>query len=166
MLVFEGEPPLSIEKFRDICSPLTKDKDFRTIRNALLNSHSTGQASNPILLRWQEVEFGLRNEIAKLRAKEKGLDPEQYLRQEFINSFLAVKAREIFETENPLKAEMLFNRTLWDLCDELEVGQMFNPEFLIIYHLRLQILGRIKSFNAEKGRQKVESILTRVLNNE
>lgn len=160
MLDFEVDLPLSLQDFKETCSRLMRDQDLRTILNAVLNSPSIGQSSNLLLMRWYEIEFGLRNELVKLRAKEKGLDPEQNLRQEFNNPLLALKAREIFEAEDPLKAEMIFNRTLWDMCDELEVGQMFNLEFLIIYHLRLQILERIKSFIPEKGRQKVETIVT------
>lgn len=159
MLVFEGKSTISIQKFTDFCLHLTKDRDFLTIRNALINFPSTGEVSNPVLTRWQEYEFGLRNELVKLRAREKGVDQEPYLKQEYNNPLLTEKARKIFEAENPLKAEMIFNRMLWDQCDELETGQMFNLEFLIIYHLRLQILDRIKSFIPEKGRQKLESII-------
>jgi hypothetical protein len=166
MLFFEGEPPISILEFRETCSYLMKEQDFRTIQYTLLNASSKKQVANPIVLRWQKFENGLRNEIARLRAKEKGKDEESYIKPGYSNPLLALKAREIFEAENPLKAEMFFIQMLWDMCDELEASQIFNLEFLIIYHLRLQILERKNSFNAEKGRQNVESIVTGELCNE
>lgn len=166
MLAFKEKSPLSIQKFIETCSRLVKREDFLTIRNALLNNSSKTKVSNPTLLKWHKFEYGLRNELVKLRTQGKGLDTLQYLHQEFSNPFLAEKAREIIEAENPFKAEMIFNRMLWDQCDELETGQMFNLAFLIIYHLKLQILERIISFNAEKGRQKVESIVSGELYNE
>jgi len=111
---------------------------------------------------YQQSEFELRNELARIRGKRTGRDSEAYLRKDAINPAWAGRLREILEELSPLKAEVLFSQILWSILDELLVGHHFDTASLVIYYLKLQILERIALFDLEIGKQKLESILNGV----
>jgi hypothetical protein len=160
MLEPEGPPPMSAEEFLESCSRLLTAPDFMEIQQARLNAARAGNPRIEILKRFQEAEFGLRNELVKLRAKKLGVEQDRYIREESLNPLLAAAAREILEQETPLKSETTMSGTLWTILEDLMVGHYFDVDFLTAYYLKLQILERQASFQVEAGKQKLESILS------
>ena len=159
MLRFEDMSRIKTDDFLEDCARLCKAGDFNKVQSFKLGKSETLQRSGIGLL-WQQAEYGLRNELVKLRAKKHNIDQDMYLRKEAVNPALASKARDVFETQSPLKAEILFCKILWEILNDLEVGHLFDLDFLIIYYLRIQILERVSSFKPETGKQKLESILS------
>lgn len=156
----DGAQPMSTEDFLGECDRLLSTSDSAAIRGARLYAPRAVESPIDLLRRFQDAELGLRNELVKLRAKNLGIEPERYVREESLNPLLTAAAREIFDQETPLKAENAMNGVLWTILDDLTVGHHFDIDFLTAYCLKLQILGRRASFQVEAGKQKLESILS------
>ena len=83
MLHFGMKPPFSFERFLEVCRPLIPKKDFQLLR-ALPQpeQYSEKGKSHQIILKWIEFDVALRNELVRIRAVKKHLDPATYLRTE------------------------------------------------------------------------------------
>ena len=158
-LHWEGSPPLGSGDFLEQCARLMSPGDFILVRDSRLDALPPPASPAPLFRKWQAAEAGLRNELARLRAKKLNADPEPHLRKEHLDPLAAPRAREIFDAENPLRAELALNRFRWNALNELETGHYFDCEFLIAYYLKLQILERNASFKPETGKQKLSSVL-------
>ncbi|WP_430812567.1 MULTISPECIES: DUF2764 family protein [unclassified Carboxylicivirga] len=62
-------------------------------------------------------------------------------------------------TANPLEREKLIMRWQWEELDTIQAGEMFTLTDVMVYKLRLQILNRMNSFDAEKGSQVLASVV-------
>lgn len=160
MIQPDGPPPISAVDFLADCERLLSPADFEQVRQAKLSSPGLAETKVDVLKRYQDAEFGLRNELVKVRAKRLSVELDRYIREESLNPLFASAAREILEQENPLKAEVFIGKVLWEILDDLLVGHYFDVDFLAAYYLKLQILERNASFQVEAGEQKLESILT------
>jgi hypothetical protein len=160
MIQPDGAPPMSANDFLADCERLLSPSDFEQVRQAKLSSPELAETKVGVLQRYQDAEFGLRNELVKVRAKKLGVETDRYVREESLNPLLVSAAREILEQEDPLRAEIHISRVLWRILDDLLVGHYFDVDFLAAYYLKLQILERNASFQTEAGERKLESILT------
>ncbi|OIO79485.1 MAG: hypothetical protein COW11_02735 [Candidatus Omnitrophica bacterium CG12_big_fil_rev_8_21_14_0_65_43_15] len=126
-----AKPPFTSEKFLNMCEELVPDEDLEAVRGA-------GQWP-----KWLEFDTGLRNELVKIRAAKKHLDPAKYLRGTAFAASEAVHAAAI-ASRNPsaLDAERALDAARWHFLDELSMGHYFDLNFLIIYALKLGILER------------------------
>ncbi|MBN2060634.1 MAG: hypothetical protein JW882_09500 [Deltaproteobacteria bacterium] len=154
----EGSIPISTKEFVETCARLMKKSDFELLQAAMLNTVEIEPHQNDLIGRWQAYEYGLRNELVRLRARKHSIDPESSLHQPFLNPQMAALAREIFDEESPLKAEQRYIKVLWAALDELQACQSFNLEYLMVYYLKLQLLERKTLFRLDAGKQKLESI--------
>ena len=70
---------------------------------------------------------------------------------------------EIFSSEfallNPLDAELAINRELWRKMNELIFEHNFDISEILIYKLKLQLLERQFSFDADKGMEKIKALI-------
>lgn len=103
---------------------------------------------------WRNFEFGLRNELVKIRAKHLSRDAEKYLRnyQEAEPSFLH-KINEIARQPHSLEVERMLDGLRWNKLEELCFGHYFDIEFLFVYAQKLLILKRwdlIRAADKEK----------------
>lgn len=74
----------------------------------------------------------------------------------------ATKPESISKTtldSNPLEREKLVLKLQWDELSSIEFGESFTLTEIMIYKLKLQILERLHSFNAEKGQAVYESAM-------
>ncbi len=159
MLKYGLTPPINSKSFLDDCSRLVSISDYKKIKKAKLSGNPPTDSTG-ILKDWIESEAGLRNELVKLRTKKENTETEKYIRNNFVNPLWASKAKEIFDTENPLNAEKLFIKALWEILSDLETGHDFDTEMLIVYYIKLQLLERMNSFQIDKGKEKLETILS------
>lgn len=157
-LVFGSEPPLSFQGFLDLCRPLIPERDFNLLQHS-------DEESQPSLQKWLEFDTALRNELAKIRAARKKIDPVKYLRRDgFVDPYITHSALNAYRNPSPLEGEIMLDRARWRRLDELGTGHYFDLDFLIVYAQKLLILERwqrIKSADSpallegllEKGRQ-------------
>lgn len=159
MLHFGATPPFSFERFLEMCLDKISDEDIRLV--ALTKDACLYAGNQPALKGWSAFDTALRNELVKIRASSKHLDPFQYIRgQDYIEPYIAHIAMNARRSLSILEAERLLDQGRWHKLDELAVGHYFDLDFLIVYALKLLILerwGRIST--ADKSR-----LLNEVLN--
>jgi len=151
MLFFDSERPPALEAFLGLCAEHLSPADFRMVEAASTSAVERQVPTCAVLERWRSWETALRNELVRLRAKARGIDPDRHLREgEDIVSVTTI-ARGAFAQELPLAAEQHLDRARWEFLDELEEGHYFDIEKVVVYHLRLQILHRRALFEVETG---------------
>jgi len=143
LLNFPSRLPFSLEVFFAKCQNLAPEVDILRLRNVtseiFLNTPDTG-----ILKSWRGFEIALKNELARIRAKDKKIDPEKFVRspdfpQAHI-SFIALSAHR--HNLYVLEAEKILDQERWNYLDQLLFGHYFDFEALLIYTLKLKILER------------------------
>jgi hypothetical protein len=144
MLTFGTKPPFSFEVFIQKCRSLIPDKELEIIsRISSQGAFSLEDEGFQVLKKWKDFDITLRNELVKVRAVRRKVDPLKYLRDgEYFDpqivhiASLSLRNPSIFEAEKALDLER------WHLLDELSVGRYFDFDTLIIYALKLLILKR------------------------
>jgi hypothetical protein len=158
MLFLDSERPPAIDSFVAVCGEHLSPRDFRIVETASISTLEFRKPSCTVLDRWRSWETALRNELVKLRAKSRGIDPDRHVREGAEIVSVADIARSAFGQEIPLAAEQVLNRARWEFLDELEEGHYFDLEKVVVYYLRLQILHRKGLFDAATGAAAFEEI--------
>ena len=165
MLHFYGKPPLPHPEFVERCTLSLSSRDLLQLRLARIDIEDIPpeKVSNDLLNRWISFESTLRNEIAKIRSKALQIPEEKYLRLEsaFDPGALPL-VRQAIETPSPHKAEIELLKIRWDFLTHHEAGHYFDLTALIIYGLKLQLLGRMQNFEEAKGQQILEQLVALV----
>ena len=107
--------------------------------------------------RWDR---GIRNVLVRLRAKSLGLEPDEFIRDGIVDHSQELLAEEAFNADSPLMAEEILNKARWRCLDELEFGHYFDIERLVVFFIKLQILERTSSFDAEVGMERLNAIVS------
>jgi len=163
LLSYDSERIPSRDEFLDTCRQHLSARDYRLVASASTADLQPIAPTCRTLGLWRRWETALRNELVRLRAKKKKAEAEAYLLASPGNIEAQGIAREAFDQESPLQAEDVLNRARWGYLDELEVGHYFDVPKILIYALRLEILGRKALFEERKGREMFEEIYGRIL---
>lgn len=142
MLFYQTDRALPREEFLELCRPQMSKADFRVLSEAVLAVRGTPKSGCAVLDRWRCWETALRNELVKLRARRKSVEPAGHLAEGGELIGLSEIARQAFAEGSPLAAEDLLNQARWEYLDQLEVGHYFDLSRLVLYSLRLQLLER------------------------
>lgn len=159
-LTFETEDVPGREEFLEICRQWGTESDLEILSRITLEPDAPGL--HPILDRYQRFETGLRNELVKQRSQHLQRDPQDYIHSDKTGddhtavSGLSEQVRAAVQAPTPLKADEILDRLRWQFLDELEIGQFFNVQQMIVYYLRLQILLRRNSLTKETGREEFD----------
>lgn len=147
MLHFGAKPPFTSEKFINMCKDFIPSEDLEMARN------TEGWP------KWQEFDTQLRNELVKIRAAKKRVDPVTYLRHGG-SVELSVMHIALAATRNPsiIEAERVLDQERWHFLDELSIGHYFDIDFLIIYAIKLKILERWAKINSSDPAQEVRQL--------
>jgi hypothetical protein len=162
MLFFDSERAPTLDAFLQLCAEHLSPGDFRLVEAASIAVLERRRPSCGVLERWRTWETALRNELVRLRAKARGVDPERHLRESGDVVAVTGIARGAFAQELPLAAELSLDRARWEFLDELEEGHHFDVEKVVIYHLRLQILHRRAFFQVETGTEAFGAVYEKV----
>jgi hypothetical protein len=153
MLHFQMKPPFSFERFLDICCPLIPEKDCQVLRTLPKPEQYPEKITRPRVIRkWIEFDLTLRNELVKVRAIKRHLDPAAYLRDGgSIGFFPAPAVPEAGITASLLDAEKGLDELRWKKLEDLATGHYFDLDFLITYACKLLILERWENIrNADR----------------
>jgi hypothetical protein len=121
------------------------------VEAASLTPFEDAKPASAIQRSWWEWEAGLRNQLVRLRARQKNLEPEPYLRAVSSPEGLYELAREAFDEQTPIASEEILAKARWNRLEQLELGHYFDTERLILYALKLQLLGWMALFDREEG---------------
>ena len=160
MLHFGMKPPFSFEKFLQICQDVVSDSDVNQIRTASICGEYPQQSSQVTLKRWQDFDAALRNELVKIRAARRRVEPLQYLRRsEYVDFSLAHLAINAYRNPSLLEAEGMLDQQRWRFLDELAAGHYFDLDFLIVYALKILILERWERISRADKPRLLEEVL-------
>lgn len=164
MLIFNGQLPLSFEKFLQLCQGLIPDRDIEIIKITSEKTDYVYKGKQLVLKKWFSFETALRNEFVKIRASYRHIDPVPYLRQDGDTGFSLFHA-VMSAHRNPslLDSERALDQERWNFLEELERGHYFDLDFLIVYALKLLILERWERINAADKIRLMEGVLTKVV---
>ncbi len=149
MLSFEGGLPLRVEEFLDEARKWMRPAEYRILAALDLFDTSREDRGVPALIRTcRAFEHALRTDLAAWReARRKG---DEYTPTAFPPTLV--------RGPDPLEAERNLLEHRWRFLDELERDHHFDLAFLILYHLKLQILRRLALFDPERGRQVFQEV--------
>lgn len=149
MLRLDAEPPMSTGEFIELCRQQLTEEDF------IKFSSESGCLLSAEFEAWNTA---LKNELVKLRASRLGFDADESLKEGGIFAGLAELAREVFNQENPLEAELLLDKMRWNKISDLEALEYFSEEKLAAYLLKLKLLERRALFTREDGNENYRQI--------
>ncbi len=149
ILTLDAEPPLSTGEFTELCRQQLTEEDFVKF------SLASGCRLSAEFEAWNTA---LKNELVKLRASRLGFDADESLKEGGIYAGLSELAREVFNQENPLEAELLLDKMRWNKISDLEALEYFSAEKLAAYLLKLKLLERKALFTREDGNENYMQI--------
>ena len=114
---------------------------FQEIRLHDIHKEVFQNTNNLILTTFSKYDFQLKQEIKLFRIAQKSNDNSNKTQFEMIDGL----------SENPLEAEIQVLQLQWNKLELLSIGHYDDFSALIIYRLKLQLLLRWWSFDANKG---------------
>jgi hypothetical protein len=161
MLHFGAKPGCSLERFLEMCRDLIPEKDFKILERCCQGSLLEQPVNQPTLRQWLAFEIGLRNELVKVRAIRRKVDPYKYLRSEGSEeSGLYHIAANSHRIPSPAEAEKFLDQERWKKLEELSFGHYFDLDALVIYCLKLSILLRWENINSSDKQVQLKRVLT------
>lgn len=146
----------------NICSRLIPEKDIEILNSLPQIEVGLYQGSQPTLMKWQGFEIALRNELVKIRASHRRIDPLKFLRQDsYIDFSLAHIAMNAHRSPSILEGEKTLDQERWHFLDGLSFGHYFDLDTLIVYALKLLILERWEKINAADKTKILEETLAK-----
>ena len=157
MLQKDTEPPITLDYFLETCRYTVSESDYTVIEGAgiLPGQNISG---NDAIGKWNMWETTLRNELARLRAGNTGIEAGRYLVDSETAAGPADIARSAVNASNPRVGEDILDAARWNFLDEMESGHNFDLTSLIVYHLKLQIAVRKKMMNRQQGEEKYREL--------
>lgn len=162
MLHFGMKPPFSFEKFIGICARLIPEKDAEILNSIPHIEIGLYEGKHPTLIKWQAFEIALRNELVKIRAMHKRLDPLKYIRRDgYTDSSVTHIATNVHRTPATLEAERVLDEERWHFLEGLTFGHYFDLDVLMVYALKLLILERWEKINSADKEKVLEETLAK-----
>lgn len=144
MLNFSAKPPFSLEDFFAKCQGLIPEAELALLRQACCQEpDALNIASTGALKEWVNFETNLRNELVRVRARRKKIDPVKFLRSpDNPDARLGHLALAAYRSSSILEAEKMLDLERWSFLESLTANHYFDFVFLLAYVLKLKILAR------------------------
>ncbi|MFH1441649.1 MAG: DUF2764 family protein [Candidatus Omnitrophota bacterium] len=148
-LYFGMKPPFNFEEFLKRCESIIPDKDLDITRRILLiNDRREVIEKNVVLNKWKMFDADLKNELVKIRARRKHIDPLKYLRSDrYVSPELIHILISISRNPSIIESEKLLDQIRWNFLDELVLGHYFDLGVLAAYALKLLLLEKWEKIN-------------------
>jgi hypothetical protein len=164
-------PEFFQEALEGIASEGLTPKNLERLYEAYYN-YAIEKSSSPLLMRFLSFEKDLRNIVAAIRARRKGLSPSEYLVGEgdLIEALSRSSAEDfglaaeypwierLIAAGEPSDAENAIQTIIWDTLEEMTEHLDFEFDVVLAYLLRLQILERNLAMSEERGMDVVRQM--------
>jgi len=162
-LVYEQKPPMSSNHFKDLAADLLEDGDLKVIEHLSFDQIFSENKSNCAFVNnWKDWERALKLNLAKDRAlKLKREIPVTDI--PFFPQEAAITASKAVDEKSPLDGEVLLDKARWNAIDSIVGGDYFSVNNVYAYYLKLLLLERRQSFNAEKGFAEYKTLYASIL---
>ncbi len=154
MLHFPMRPPFPYDQFLERCRPFVPEKDFFLLSHLPQPEQYADRERWPaVIQRWIAFDIALRNELVRLRAARRHLEPAPYLHPDAsVDSSVAPAVMAAGMQSSVLEAERILDEARWRFLEGLAAGHHFDQDVLITYALQLSILQRWETIrNADAG---------------
>jgi hypothetical protein len=161
MLHFGMKPPFSFEGFLEACRGFIPDGDYLLLSTLPQpEEYSREGTHHRLVQKWIGFDTALRNELARVRAGRRHLEPTAYLRpDEYGGPSLGPGVLAAAAQASPLDAERALDEMRWKALDDLATGHYLDLELLLTYACKLQILLRWERIRGADGRGLLEQAL-------
>lgn len=138
------KPPFSSEEFFRLCRQFMPEEDFAILTNLPQpEEYGSCQPKTQVIRDWIDFDTALRNELAKIRAGRRHIEPQRYLRAASrVDLSLSHLVQGAQRNPQLLEAERVLDEARWKELENLSFGHYFDLEFLVIYAYKLSILQR------------------------
>lgn len=143
LLAFERHTYINCAIFLEEARKWLSPCDFLILSGVNMNNFFSEKTDTSLLGQYKRLERALREDLVAIRKAEKNAGH--------------ILTPSIMEG-NPREIEIKMLKLRWDFLCGAEFGHHFDPDFLISYFLKLQILERIFTFNKEKGREVFDQL--------
>ena len=158
---FESPPPLSEERFAELCRTNLSAKDyaaFEVLRNG-------GKSSHPFAREWNDFEMRFRNAIVKLRAAKLGVEPEKWLRKTNAGKMPALPVVDdainaAFAESDPMRRETALQKIRWNNAEKFAGADIFSSAAILARFIHLRILIERAKTNKDAGLARLMKITT------
>ncbi len=158
-ILFDSEPPMTGEAFRDRCREQLGRADFAALR-ALLDD---GATTHPFVCRWRDRDTQVRNAIARHRAARLGDAGAATRWQRRHAGFDVATERAVdaaFQEADPLRRDTALSRLRWTLAGEIAGLDPFSVNAILAYAIRLHILLHRAAADAAQGLDRLRAMTT------
>ena len=97
--------------------------------------------------------------------KKLSIDDQRYRNTEEKQPRIEEAVRMAMGAETPLQGELVLLQLLWKYVDDLSIGHVFDVEFLLAYHLKLQLLIRKELFSPMEGNAEFKRLFSNLQTN-
>lgn len=166
MLYFGLKPPFSFPEFLKKCKGVISEKDIDLLKKVSLSGENLYEKSGRgVLKNWRIFEAALRNELVKIRAARRHIEPHKYLKEDsYIELSIVHVATHASRTLSIIESEKILDQERWRFLDDLASGHYFDLDFLIIYAHKLLILEKWEKINSGDKVKELGSILKKIGN--
>jgi len=155
------EAPFSFSVFLYRCAGLIPERDLEILRAISSSDENPYTDKQPILKQWHLFDRALRDELVKIRASRKKIDPAGYLRGAgYVEPSVTHIALSAYRNPSPLEAEKILDEERWCFLDGLTIGHYFDLDFLIVYGYKILILERWQKVRLADKALILEKVLT------
>lgn len=165
MLHFQAKPPFSFEKFLRSCEgfiPAREIAALKSLEQAMIPAYK-GTISSTLDM-WHDFDRDLRNELVKIRASRKKIDPVLYLRPDdgYVEPYITHIALHAHRNPSVIEGERILDQERWNKLEEIGKGHFFDFDFLAVYALKLLILLRWEAIRLADKKNLLEQSLRAV----
>jgi hypothetical protein len=171
MLSFDSEKYPAEGDFLDACAARMSQGEYRRLIHTQLEVEPDYQPQTEVQAWWYRQELALRNALVRVRAAALNRDAEENIRRTPEGRELGDDpaivgvVREAYSLDSPLRQEERLLQHRWQLLEEASVGHFFDLDTLVLYYLKLKILGRRSYFESERGSESFDETYKTVQEN-
>lgn len=158
MLQFGAKPPFTANSFIEYCRGLIGQEELNLLQEIFSNPMGISSSYSSLFNVYKESERQLRNELVKLRAGRKKIDPNKYIRgEDSADAYIGHAASLSYRNPSILEGERTLDQKRWEILDNLALGHYFDFDLLVIYALKLLIMQKWQAI-AEAKEEIVDAI--------
>ncbi|HOG49926.1 MAG TPA: DUF2764 family protein [Lentisphaeria bacterium] len=159
LLRWGEKPPMSYADFLGKCREALGDGKADWLAKVSLTLDDA--PTTALAARWQVKETFLRNVLAEIRASRRRQNAERWLRPTpVLSSGERKRIENAMSQATTWRREEALDHLRWQYLDDLSVGYAFDTTTLEIYAMRLRLLEKQHSRQAEPGREAFAAIVT------
>ena len=160
MLHFGAKPPFSFDRFLRMCESIVSEEDIDIVKAFTRVGDYDYEKGQATAEKWHTFDRTLRNELVKIRASRKKVDPLKYMRGEgYAEPSITHIAIHAHRDPSILEAERVLDQERWRFLEELAVGHYFDIDSLIIYANKLLILEQWDRINTADKSSMIENMM-------